>query len=130
MLPIRVYFEDTDAGGVVYHARYLNFMERARTEWLRGLGFEQDSLRDDHGVVFVVSRMEIDFLSAARFNEQLLVHTVLNQHKRVSMLFEQKIEKDLKILCQAKVRIACVEAQSFKPSAIPQPIMEALSHAK
>lgn len=130
MLPVRVYFEDTDAGGVVYHARYLNFMERARTEWLRGLGFEQDSLRDDHGVVFVVSRMEIDFLSVARFNDQLLVHTVLSQHKRVSMLFEQKIEKDLKILCQAKVRIACVEAQSFKPSAIPQPIMEALSHAK
>ena len=69
--PVRVYWEDTDAGGVVYYANYLKFMERARSEWLRVLGFEQDVLRDDAGVVFVVRRVEIDYLSPARFNDQI-----------------------------------------------------------
>ncbi|MBN8772080.1 MAG: YbgC/FadM family acyl-CoA thioesterase, partial [Thiobacillus sp.] len=69
--PVRVYWEDTDAGGVVYYANYLKFMERARSEWLRAFGFEQDVLRDEPGIVFVVRRVEIDYLSPARFNEQL-----------------------------------------------------------
>ena len=89
--PIRVYYEDTDSGGVVYHANYLRFMERARTEWLRRLGFEQDRLRDEERVIFAVRRMELDFLAPARFNDALLVHTRLAAQRRASLLFEQSV---------------------------------------
>lgn len=130
MFGVRVYFEDTDAGGVVYHARYLHFMERARTEWLRHLGFEQDRLKDDFGTIFVVSRMEVDFLAAARFNEELQVVTKLRQFKRVTMVFDQEVRKGAEILCRAMVKIACVNATNFKPLAIPQSILEKLNHAK
>lgn len=130
MMKIRVYFEDTDAGGVVYHARYLHFLERARTEWLRDLGFEQDKLRDTLGILFVVHRMELDFLAAARFNELLEVHTKLADCKRVSMIFEQVIERNNNPLCRARVQIACVDAQVFKPRPIPVELLRVLRYAK
>lgn len=130
MFPVRVYFEDTDAGGVVYHARYLHFFERGRTEWLRALGFEQDRVKEDFDTIFVVSRMEVDFIAAARFNDELQVETKLRQFKRVTMVFDQEIRKGSQVLCQAMVKIASVNASSFKPQAIPQPILDKLNHAK
>ncbi|WP_324779263.1 tol-pal system-associated acyl-CoA thioesterase [Thiobacillus sedimenti] len=127
--PVRVYWEDTDAGGVVYYANYLKFMERARSEWLRVHGFEQDVLRDDAGVVFVVRRVEIDYLSPARFNEQLDVSVRLHEMGRASLSVKQELMRGADRLAQAVVTLACVDAARFKPVKIPEPILQALAPA-
>ena len=120
--PVRVYYEDTDAGGIVYYANYLKFMERARTEWLRSLGIEQDVLLEQ-GVAFVVRHIDIDFVSAARFNAQLVVKTELKQLRRASLIFEQQIaDQSGRLIAQAKVTIACVRIDVMKPMAIPSDI--------
>ena len=122
--PVRVYYEDTDAGGIVYNANYLKFMERARTEFLRAGDIEQDVLLQA-GIAFVVSRTEIDFRSAARFNELL---TVL---KRASMRFSQQIlAADGRLITQAMVQIACVSHPQMKPVAIPEKIKGVLLSAR
>ena len=89
-LPVRVYYEDTDAGGVVYHANYLRFMERARTEWLRALGFEQDRLAQELGIVFVLASLDIQSRKPARFNDALSVTSSISTVGRVSILFKQE----------------------------------------
>ena len=125
--PVRVYYEDTDSGGVVYYANYLKFMERARTEYLRHLGFEQDQLIEQQNILFAVRSVKLDYKSPARFNDQLTVITNLVELKKASMLFEQKISHSNQhnhILCQGEIRIACLQADSFKPCAIPKDIME------
>ena len=127
--PVRVYWEDTDAGGVVYYANYLKFMERARSEWLRALGFEQDVLRDEAGVVFVVRRVEIDYLSPARFNEQLEVSVRLHEMGRASLSVRQELMRGPDRLAQAVVTLACVDAVRFKPVKIPEPLLQALAPA-
>ena len=127
--PVRVYWEDTDAGGVVYYANYLKFMERARSEWLRAHGFEQDVLRDEAGVVFVVRRVEIDYLSPARFNEQLEVSVQLHEMGRASLSVRQELMRGADRLAQAVVTLACVDAARFKPVKIPAPILQALTQA-
>ena len=127
--PVRVYWEDTDAGGVVYYANYLKFMERARSEWLRARGFEQDVLRDEAGVVFVVRRVEIDYLSPARFNEQLEVSVALHEAGRVSLSVRQELMRGPDRLAQAVVTLACVDAVRFKPVKIPEPLLQALAPA-
>lgn len=127
--PVRVYWEDTDAGGVVYYANYLKFMERARSEWLRAYGFEQDVLRDDAGVVFVVRRVEIDYLSPARFNEQLEVSVALHEAGRASLSVRQELMRGSTRLAEAVVTLACVDAIRFKPVKIPEPILQALAPA-
>ena len=121
--PVRVYWEDTDAGGVVYYANYLRFLERARSEWLRGLGFEQDRLRDREGVVFVVRRVEIDYLAPARFNDALEVSVEPGATGRASLTVTQTIRRGPTRLAQANVKLACVEAVSFKPARIPATIL-------
>ncbi len=121
--PVRVYYEDTDAGGVVYHSKYLNFMERARTEWLRHLGFEQTALRDDLQILFVVHSMTIAFKQPARFNDLLEVSSELEKVRHGSFTFLQKISKNGQLLVQAQVKIACVNALSFKPSVIPKQVL-------
>lgn len=119
VFPVRVYYEDTDAGGIVYNANYLKFMERARTEFLRDRGIEQDGLLAD-GIAFVVTRTEIDFRSAARFNELLTVTTQVVELKRASMRFEQQIfAQDGRLITDAQVQIACVTVPQMKPVAIP-----------
>lgn len=125
---IRVYYEDTDAGGVVYHAQYLNFMERARTEFLRSLGYEQDTLAQQ-GVVFVVGSLQIDYRKPARFNEQLVVETRIETLGRASIAFEQRIlrEPDGELLTAALVNVVCVGSDTFRPKAIPTAIKGALS---
>ena len=127
--PVRVYWEDTDAGGVVYYANYLKFMERARSEWLRAFGFEQDVLRDEAGVVFVVRRVEIDYLSPARFNEQLEVSVSLHEMGRASLSVRQELMRGSTRLAQAVVTLACVDAVRFKPVKIPEPLLQALAPA-
>jgi len=127
--PVRVYWEDTDAGGVVYYANYLKFMERARSEWLRSFGFEQDVLRDETGVVFVVRRVEIDYLAPARFNDQLDVAVSLHEAGRASFVVRQELLRDSSCLAKAVVTLACVDAAQFKPVKIPAPILQVLAPA-
>jgi acyl-CoA thioester hydrolase len=126
--PVRVYYEDTDSGGVVYYANYLKYMERARTEFLRHLGFEQNQLVEQQNVIFVVRSVQCEYKSPARFNDELIVTAELVELKKASMLFEQKIyiQTD-KILCHGQIRIACLQADTFRPCAIPNSIMEVAS---
>lgn len=128
--PIRVYYEDTDAGGVVYHANYLNFMERARTEWLRSLGFEQTELKATMGVIFVVRRLKLQYRRPACFNDQLMVITKLIKVGRSLLEFEQIIQRkdkdNTELLTEATVEAACVDAQQFKPVSIPTSISRAM----
>ncbi len=126
-LAVRVYWEDTDAGGVVYYANYLRFMERARSEWLRGLGFEQDQLRDEAGVVFVVRRVEIDYLAPARFNDLLDVSLRLVEAGRASIDVVQEIETGPTRLACASVKLVCVDAARFKPAKIPAALLQQIS---
>jgi acyl-CoA thioester hydrolase len=121
--PIRVYYEDTDAGGVVFYANYLRFFERARTEMLRAKGFEQDELIANENIIFAVRSAQIEYLSPARFNEQLLVHTEVTQAKKVSLTFEQTITRIDVQLCTATIRIACLDARSLRPKAIPDHLL-------
>jgi acyl-CoA thioester hydrolase len=120
--PVRVYYEDTDSGGVVYYANYLKFMERARTEWLRSLGFEQDRLAETAGVIFAVRSANLEFISPARFNDSLEVSAQLMQRRRASLTFEQGVYhagQPGQLLCSGVVRVACLSVDHFKPQAIP-----------
>ena len=124
--PVRVYWEDTDAGGVVYYANYLKFMERARTEWLRNLGFEQQVLRESHGVVFVVRRVEIDYLAPARLDDLLTVTTQRTEMTRTCLTVAQEIVANHP-LTRARVQIVCIDPASFKPVKIPTLLLEKLT---
>jgi len=117
--PIRVYYEDTDAGGVVYHSNYLNFMERARTEWLRSLGFEQPQVKAELGIIIVVHSLSVDFKSPAYFNDMLEIHCQITKIGRGSIEMEQKITREHALLIKAEVKLAFVNADTFKPVGIP-----------
>lgn len=120
--PIRVYYEDTDAGGVVYHANYLNYFERARTELLREIGVNQQALFAEH-TAFVVRHMDIDFHRGARLDDALEVVTTVSAMGRASMTFCQSlVNSDQKALCAATVKIACVDPTTMKPKSIPTQI--------
>ena len=146
--PIRVYYEDTDAGGVVYHSQYLNFLERARTEWLRHLGFEQTDLRDNLKVMIVVHSLQIAFKKSAKFNDLLIVKSQLTtlgnsswqctQHiYRSNQLLGSDFDSDLgynlgynlgnemgdELLINAQVKLAFINSQSFKPARIPAAVL-------
>jgi acyl-CoA thioester hydrolase len=127
--PVRVYYEDTDAAGVVYYANYLRFMERARTEWLGALGFELAAVERDHGVVFVVHRMEIDFRSPARLSDRLDVTLAVVELGRARLVADQTVRRGADTLTQARVTLACLDRSTFRPARIPAPLaarMEAL----
>ncbi|MDZ4211869.1 MAG: tol-pal system-associated acyl-CoA thioesterase [Methylotenera sp.] len=124
--PVRVYYEDTDAGGVVYHSNYLNFMERARTEWLRDLGFEQTTVKDELGVIIVIHSLSIAFKSPAKFNDMLVVNCALIRAGHSSMDIVQTITRDGVLLIDAQVKAVFVNAENFKPVAIPQAIKQAI----
>jgi acyl-CoA thioester hydrolase len=106
---VRVYYEDTDSGGVVYYANYLRFLERARTEWMRALGFEQDELSRDEGLLFAVRSASVDYLRPARFNDLLTVSVRVVERRRASLVFD--------------IRIACLDAESLAPRPIPEKIL-------
>ena len=122
--PIRVYYEDSDAGGIVYHSQYLNFMERARTEWLRALGFEQTELIDSFGILFVVRNIGIQYKKPARFNDALMVRSRLQKLGRSLMVFEQDIVRGEERLTLASVEVVCINANTYMPAPIPQPIQQ------
>ncbi len=126
--PVRVYWEDTDAGGVVYHAAYLRFMERARTEWLRAHSLDQSRLAETPGVVFVVRGMEVKFRSPARLDDALDVSVRLERLRRASLEIAQTVARGQERIVEARVHVACVDAARFKPVAIPHLILESLDH--
>jgi acyl-CoA thioester hydrolase len=127
--PVRVYYEDTDSGGVVYYANYLKFMERGRTEWLRSLGFEQDELREKEGVLFAVRKVGVEFRSPARFNDALQVSVRIISRGKASLGFRQEIRSaaDGRLLCDGEIKVACVDASSFRPIPIPQALLSVVS---
>jgi acyl-CoA thioester hydrolase len=128
---VRVYWEDTDAGGVVFFANYLKFFERARTEWLRALGYEQQRLLEDGGSLFVVSETSVRYLRPARLDDLLDVTVAVREAARVSLVIEQQVwrcttARDGELLAQGTIRVGCVDAKSFKPRRIPDAILQSI----
>ncbi len=119
ILPLRVYYEDTDAGGVVYYANYLKFCERARTEWLRRLGVSQHALLEEAGLAFVVRSVQADYLAPARLDDALEVSTRIAALRRASLLFEQEIRRSAELLFTARVLLASIDLNRHKPIALP-----------
>ena len=119
VLPVRVYYEDTDAAGVVYYANYLRFCERARTEWLRALGFEQLAMMTSAGTAFVVRSVQADYLAPARLDDALEVVTRIATLRRASLLFDQAIRRQGQLLFTAQVLVACIDTRRQKPASIP-----------
>lgn len=127
--PIRVYYEDTDSAGVVYHSNYLRFMERARTEWLRHLGYSHNRLSEEENLVFVVSSMNIDFKKPAYFDELLNVNSRITKLSGSSLVFEQIVINEAEeTKCRADIYIACVDTITFKPKRIPAAIRAEFNH--
>ncbi len=143
--PVRVYYEDTDSGGVVYYANYLKFMERARTEWLRSLGLEQDRLISEQGIIFAVRSVQVDYLKPALFNQLLSVSAEIIATGKASLTFKQEVVVDTtktenttkstitngeeseavspdQVLCRGQIKIACLNASSMRPCAIPDSV--------
>lgn len=126
--PVRVYFEDTDAQGVVYYANYLRFMERGRTEWLRSHGVEQDELQEKHGLCFSMTKVDVHFHRPARFNDQLWVRTRLLSRRRVRFVVDQEVRlaRDDSLLVTARSEAACLELAGFRPQRIPPHILSSV----
>ena len=122
--PVRVYYEDTDAGGVVFYANYLKYMERARAELLRAKGFEQDELITNEGIIFAVRAIKIEYIKPARFNQLLQISAEITQIKKASLEFFQQITHHDQLLVTGEVRIACLDVKTLKPKAIPQNLIE------
>ncbi|MCD8566000.1 MAG: tol-pal system-associated acyl-CoA thioesterase [Burkholderiaceae bacterium] len=121
--PVRVYYEDTDAGGVVFYANYLKFMERARTEWLRSLGVEQQKLAQESDIGFVVAELDMKYRAPARLDDQLIVQTTITQSGRASLNFAQRVLLADKVLAEGKIRVGCVRLSRLKPAALPQTLL-------
>ena len=129
--PLRIYWEDTDAGGVVFYANYLKFFERARTEWLRSLGFEQERLRAQTGSIFIVTDTRVRYLRPARLDDLLAVTVHVEHDGRAQMTIAQQAWRQLprgeELLAEGTIRIGCVDAGTFKPQRIPTAIAESLN---
>ena len=125
-LPVRIYFEDTDSGGVVYHSNYLKFMERARTEWLRSLGIDQRHLKNTEHMIFVVHRIDIQYKLPARFNDDLIVKSELKNIGSSKIEFRQMIYRNDEMLIDASVDIACIDSEKIKPVRIPPTIKQTM----
>jgi len=124
---LRVYWEDTDAGGVVFYANYLKFFERARTEWLRALGVEQSALRRDEGAIFVVGETRVRYLLPARLDDWLSLSVDVAELGRASLLVDQRCRRGDTLLAEGSIRIGCVDAGTFRPRRIPNSILERLA---
>ena len=123
---LRVYWEDTDAGGVVFYANYLKFFERARTEWLRALGFGQQRLRDETGAIFIVANTSVHYRLPARLDDELDVTVAVRDAGRASLLIHQQAFREDKLLAEGEIRIGCVDAGTFRPTRIPTSILDTL----
>lgn len=126
--PVRVYMEDTDAGGIVFYINYLKYMERARTECLRNLGFDKQSIFSEQ-LMFVVHSLNVDYKASAQLDECLNVEASIMQLKRTSVIFRQNVCRDTELLCAANVKIACVDRSTMKPAAIPEAMYHAIKEA-
>ena len=126
--PIRIYYEDTDAGGVVFYANYLKFYERARTEMLRSMGYQQDELIDLDNAIFVVRSVKVDYLKPAKFNEILDVSATVDSVGAASVIFDQDIRCDDMLISQAHIKIACLDAKTMRPKVIPEKLLEHFKH--
>ncbi len=124
---VRVYYEDTDAGGVVFYANYLRYMERARTECLRQLGFEHERLRQEFGVLFAVKNVTIAYKKSARLDEELNVTSHLLSYRGASINFQQNItNQQEELITEAEVRVVCLNAETLKPSPMPELLLSEL----
>ena len=121
---LRVYWEDTDAGGGVFYANYLKFFERARTEWLRAAGFEQQALRQMHGVIFVVTETQVRYLRPARLDDWLEIGVRPREIGRATMTLAQQARRGVELLAEGEIRIGCVDAASLRPRRIPAGMVE------
>ena len=131
--PIRVYWEDTDAGGIVYYANYMKFMERARTEWLRAADIEQTPLKEEHGLIFAVVDIQARYRRPARYGELLQVTCAVDESSRASLTFKQEIYRDRlgdDLLLDGRVRIACLDALKYRPRPLPQALVARLTQTK
>ena len=126
-LAVRIYWEDTDAGGVVFYANYLKFFERARTEWLRAAGVEQQRLREETGAIFIVSNTQVRYRSPARLDDSLRVTVQPTEIGRVSMTLQQQAWRDTELLADSEIRIGCVDAGTFRPRRIPSTLLDRLN---
>lgn len=117
--PVRVYFEDTDAGGVVYYANYLRFFERCRTEWMRAIGFAQRDLAQRDGVLFVVASVEIQYLRSARLDDELAIDARIAERYASYVVFEQQALRGSELLSRARVKVACVDKKTMRPTRLP-----------
>ena len=124
--PVRVYWEDTDAGGIVFYANYLKFFERARTEWLRALGIGQQTLRDETGGMFVVSETHVKYLQSAKLDDLLRITAQLQTSGRASLTIAQQAWRGDQLLCEGTIRIGWVHVQDLKPARIPSSVLERL----
>ena len=128
--PVRVYWEDTDAGGIVFYANYLKFFERARTEWLRSLGVHQSELRAATGGIFIVSETSVRYLAPAKLDDELSVTAALQESGRASLIIAQQARRGSTLLAQGSIRIGWVDAATLKPARIPEAILEVLNNKR
>ncbi len=126
--PVRVYYQDTDAGGVVFHSSYIDFMERARSEWLRCLGFSNSGLMKEHKVVFVVRSIEITYFRPAVLDDLLEVGVEIEKMGRSLMVFRQEVKRGEEVLVGARVGLVCADTDSFKPVSVPRAIRSKLEN--
>lgn len=122
--PVRVYYQDTDAGGVVYHASYVNFMERARTEWLRTHGYSNAGLMKEFGVMFVVRAMKLDYLRPALLDDMLSVTAQVVEIGRSRLTLQQSVKREDEVLTTAEVHLVCVSRETFKPVRVPEALSD------
>jgi len=125
-----VYFEDTDAGGIVYYANFLKFFERCRTEWLRALGVEQTQLAQQSRLQFVVAQLAVDYMRPARLDDELTITARIGEHARSYLVFEQRALRGAQLLAQAKVKVACVDRERLAPARLPAELTAALQSTR
>ncbi len=118
--PVRVYYQDTDAGGVVYHSNYVNFMERARTEWLRTFGYSNAGMMKELGVMFVVRSVKLDYLRPAQLDDLLEVTALIKEVGRSRVTLTQTVMRGEELLTEGEVHLVCVDVQTFKPVSVPE----------
>jgi acyl-CoA thioester hydrolase len=123
---LRIYWEDTDAGGVVFYANYLKFFERARTEWLRSFGVGQQALKEQTGMIFIVSDTRVRYLRPARLDDEIDVSVQVRETGRASLVIDQGAWRGQELLAEGQIRIGCVDAGTFRPQRIPTPFLEQL----
>jgi acyl-CoA thioester hydrolase len=132
--PIRVYYEDTDTGGVVFYANYLKFFERARTEWLRAAGIGQQALAQSHGIMFVVKSTAVDYHAPAKLDDQLKLTVAIERLGRASVQFMQQAwriaDNRPELLATGRIKVGCVDTATLRPSAIPDPVLQKINHAE